>query len=189
MSRITSSQLTKGMFIDFKNRPHQVMSVTFVNPGKGSAFVKSRLKDVDSSKVQEFTFKSGESVEELPVTVREMQYLYKETEKMHFMDRLTYEQYNTPADTVGLFSRFMKEGEVYQVLVHGNDIIGMRYPKKVKLTVTDAQEGAKGNTVSGAKKEVLLETGIRVTVPLFIKTGDSIYLDSESGEYQERVKN
>ncbi|OGG00139.1 elongation factor P [Candidatus Gottesmanbacteria bacterium RBG_13_37_7] len=188
MSKISVTQLQKGIFINFKNEPYQVTDFTFVNPGKGSAFVRTKLKNLKTAKVQEFTYKSGESVEEIPINIQEMQFLYLEGNMLIFMDKFTYEQYSLDKTMVGLFYQFMKTGETYQVLVHDNKAIGMRYPKKVKLKVVSAEEAVKGNTATGAKKIVELETGVKISTPLFIKRDDEIYIDPETGEYLERSK-
>lgn len=187
MAKISTSDFQKGIFIEFKGGPHQIMEFQFVNPGKGSAFVRTRLKSVATGKIQEFTFKSGEKVEEVPINVREMQYLYQGDNTYVFMDRFTYEQTNLSKDIVGNFCQFLKEGEIYQILLYEEKAIGMRYPKKVKLLVTSADEAVRGNTVMGAKKVVQLETGVKVAVPLFIKKGDLVIVDPETGEYLERT--
>lgn len=189
MSKITTSDFQKGMFIEFKDETNQIVESQHVNPGKGSAFVRTKLKNIKTGKVQEFTFKSGETVEEVPVEVHEMQYLYKENDNFIFMDRFSYEQVNLGKDTIGNFYQYLKEGEIYQILIYEGKAIGMRYPKKVKLEVINADEAVKGNTVMGAKKMVELETGVKITVPLFIKKHDLVCIDPESGEYLERVTN
>src|SRR3972149_11816940 len=108
MAKIQVSNFQKGLFIDFKGTAHQIVDFQFVNPGKGSAFVRTKLKNVDTGKVQEFTFKSGESVEEVPISIREMQYLYKEGENLIFMDKITYEQLSLPKGKIGYFHKFLK---------------------------------------------------------------------------------
>ncbi|MBP9814067.1 elongation factor P [Candidatus Woesebacteria bacterium] len=186
MSTITTAQFKKGMFIEFKDDPHLITDMQFVNPGKGSAFVRTKLKSLKSGKVQEFTFKSGESAEELPILTREMQYLYKEGDDHVFMDNFSYEQCTISSIMIGDFIKYLKPNDSYQVLMLDEDAVGLRFPKKVWLKVSEADEGAKGNTVSGATKTVVLETGAVVTVPLFIKTGDIIGVDPETNSYLER---
>lgn len=187
MSKITTSNFQKGMFIKFRGEPHQIVDFQFVNPGKGSAFVRTKLKGIKSDKAMEFTYKSGEAVEEVPVNVREMQFLYKAGNNLVFMDNANYEQINMDTGLAGNFSKFIKDGETYQVFIHEGQALGLRVPKKVKLVVTKAEEGARGNTVTGARKTVILETGVTLSVPLFIKKGDIVAVDPETGEYQERV--
>jgi elongation factor P len=187
MSTITTGQFSKGMFLEFNGSPAQIVDLTFVNPGKGSAFVRTKLKSVKTGKVQEFTFKSGESAEEVAVNTREMQYLYKEGDKFIFMDNGTYEQYPVTGEMLGSFVDYLMPNSTYQMLVYNEDVIGIRFPKKVYLTVSEADEGAKGNTATGATKTVVVETGAVVTVPLFIKQGEKIAVNPETGEYLERA--
>ena len=186
MSTITTADFAKGIFIEFKNEPHQIVEFQFVNPGKGSAFVRTRLKSLKTGKVQEFTYKSGESVTEIPVNTREMQYLYKEGDNYIFMDNFSYEQFPIPELMLGSYVNYLKPNDTYQILVNGEEAVGIRFPKKVHLKVTEADEGAKGNTVAGATKTVVVETGAVVTVPLFIKQGEVIAIDPETGSYLER---
>lgn len=188
MSKISTSSFQKGMFILFRGEINQIVEFQHVNPGKGSAFVRTKLKNVKTGNTNEFTYKSGDHVEEADVLTRELQYLYKTESEFIFMDNSSYEQLTVPKDIIGSFGNYLKEGNVYQILVNEDIGIGIRAPKKVKLQVTDAEEGAKGNTVAGARKTVVLETGIKTTVPLFIKKGDFIAVDPETGQYLERVR-
>lgn len=187
MSTITTAQFRKGMFVEFKGEPHQIVEFQHVNPGKGSAFVRTRLKSLKTGKVQDFTFKSGETVTEIPINTREMQYLYKEGDKYVFMDNFNYEQVQISESILSDYVKFLKQNETYQVLVSDDEGVGIRFPKKVRLVVTQAEEGARGDTVAGAGKIVTLETGLKVTVPLFIKEGDTIAIDTETGQYLERA--
>ncbi len=187
MANITTAQFKKGIFIEFRGEPNQITDMQFVNPGKGSAFVRTKLKSIKTGKVVEFTFKSGESAVEVSVETHEMQYLYQEGENYVFMDNQSYEQYQLPKDMLGDFVNYLKPNDVYQVLIHGEEPLGVRFPKKVWLKVIEAEEGARGNTVSGGgTKIVTVETGLKVTAPLFIKNGDTIGIDPETGEYLER---
>lgn len=186
MATITTAQFKKGIFIEFKSEPHLIVDLQFVNPGKGSAFVRTKLKSLKSGKVQEFTYKSGESATELPIETREMQYLYKEGEGFVFMDNFSYEQCTISPEMIGDFVKYLRPNDTYQVLMFGEDAVGIRFPKKVWLKVSEAEDGAKGNTATGATKTVTVETGATITVPLFIKTGDTIGIDPETGAYLER---
>jgi len=187
MSVISTANFKKGIFITFKDEPHQIVEFQHVNPGKGSAFVRTRLKSLKTGKVQEFTYKSGESVEELPVETHEMQYLYPEGDGYVFMDNFTYDQVTVPGALIGDFVKYLKPNDTYQILIHEEDAVGVRLPKKVRLLVKEATDGARGNTVSGATKTVVVETGAIVTVPLFIKEGEMIAIDPETGSYVERA--
>lgn len=183
----TTADFKKGMFIEFKDEPHQIVEFQHVNPGKGSAFVRTRLKSIKTGRVQEFTYKSGETVTEVYVETHEMQYLYKEGENYIFMDNQNYEQYTVPGAMLGSFVDYLKPNDIYQILVHEESVIGVRLPKKVRLLVTEAADGVKGDTVGGAQKMVTVETGAQVAVPIFIKTGELIAIDPETGTYVERA--
>lgn len=187
MATITTAEFKKGMFILFKEEPHSIVEFQHVNPGKGSAFVRTKLKSLKTARVQEFTYKSGESVTEVPVLTHEMQYLYKENDKYLFMDNQTYEQYAVTEMLLGTFVNFLKPNDTYQIMILDEDAVGIRLPKKVRLLVVEAEDAAKGDTVGGAMKYVTVETGARVQVPLFIKTGELIAIDPESGTYLERA--
>jgi len=186
MAKITTASFKKGMFIEFRNEAHQIVDMQFVNPGKGSAFVRAKLKSLKSGRVVEFTYKSGEAVEELPINTREMQYLYKESDAFVFMDNVSFEQYKIAAALLEEFVKYLKPNDTYQVLVYGDSAVGIRFPKKVWLKVTEASDGAKGNTATGATKTVTVETGAVITCPLFIKNGDVIGIDPDTGAYLER---
>lgn len=187
MGTITTAQFQKGMFIEFKGEPHAIVEFQHVNPGKGSAFVRTRLKSLKTGKVQDFTYKSGESVVEVPINTREMQYLYKEVGGYVFMDNYTYDQFTIPAGLLGDYVKYLKPNDTYQILINDDAAVGIRFPKKVRLKVTQAEEGVAGNTVAGATKVVTVETGVNVTVPLFIKEGETIAIDTETGAYLERA--
>jgi len=186
MATITTAGFSKGIFIEYKGEPHQITDLQFVNPGKGSAFVRTKLKSLKTGKVQEFTFKSGESAVEVPVSTREMQYLYKEGDTYIFMDNFSYEQYPISTIMLGDYVNYLKPNDTYQILINGDTAVGIRFPKKVHLKVTEAEDGARGNTVSGGTKTVIVETGAVITVPLFIKQGEMIAIDPETGTYLER---
>lgn len=187
MAKISTSDFQKGIFINFRGEVHQIVEFQHVNPGKGSAFVRTKLKNLKTANTIEFTYKSGEQVEKIPINTREMQFLYKDDLQCYFMDQKTFEQFELGLKDVGNFSKFLRPEEIYQILIRDEKAIGMRYPKKVKLTVTEAEEAVKGNTATGAKKTVVLETGVKANVPLFIKKGDIISIDPDTGDYLERV--
>lgn len=189
MSTISTSDFSKGTCILFKGEMCVISGLEFVNPGKGSAFVRAKLKNIKTGKVVEFTFKSGEKVEEVPLNTLELSYLYNDGTTFFFMHPESFEQYEITAESVGNIGKFLKEGDVIQILVSDNVPVSVRPPKKVFLKVTEAAEGARGDTVGNAQKPVTVETGATVNVPLFIKEGDKIAVDPESGEYRERVNN
>lgn len=187
MATITTADFKKGMFIIFKDEPHSIVEFQHVNPGKGSAFVRTRLKSLKTGRVQEFTYKSGESVTELYVMTREMQYLYHDGDNYLFMDNENYEQYSVSEAILGDFVGYLKANDIYQIMVLDEKAVGIRLPKKVRLLVTEAEDAAKGDTVGGAMKYVTVETGARVQAPLFIKSGEVIAIDPETNTYIERA--
>jgi len=187
MGTISTNDFQKGTFINFRNEPHQIVSVEFYNPGKGSAVYRTRLKNLKSQRVLDFTFKSGEQALEIDVETREMQYLYKTENEYFFMNPLTFEQLQIPRDILGNLQKLVKEGEIYQVILYEGNALSIRAPKKVILKVSESSDSARGNTVGAPKKLVTLETGLEVLAPLFIKEGDEIVIDVDSLEYVERA--
>jgi elongation factor P len=187
MANIAVSELKKGNYIVFKDEPHMVSGMDFVNPGKGSAFYRVKLKSLKNGRVVENTFKSGDMVEEYTVDTRELQFLYKDDKDGYFMNPFTYEQVSVLLDLIGDFSRFLQESQTYQVLLHGDEAIGMRPPKRVVFKVASTERTTGGNTVGRVLKPATLENGVEVAVPAFIKEGDKIALNPDSGEYLERV--
>lgn len=187
MSTIKAGNLQKGIYIKYKNEPYEVTKAEFYAPGKGSAICRTKLKSVKTGNTVEFTFKSNESVEELDVMAREMQYSYMDGEDVIFMDPRTYDQVMVPRilleDKVGYL---ISELTMYLVFLD-EQVIGVRFPQKVTLTVTHAEDDVAGDTVNSPKKQVTVETGISIHAPLFIKTGDRIIVDTTTGEYVSRA--
>lgn len=174
------------MYILFKNVPHQVTKADFMSPGKGSAFMRCKLKNAETGFTQEFTFKSNEQVEEVDVSSVEMQFLYADDTEAVFMDQRSFEQMSVPIDLVADAIEFMTgETKVY-VLVYDDKAIGVSLPPKMKLKVAHAEDATAGNTVGQARKEVELETGAKISVPLFVKTGDAIVVDTATKQYVTR---
>lgn len=185
--RVNAGNLKKGDFVYHNGEIWQVQKAEFYSPGKGSALMKSRIKNIISGKNIEYTYKSNEQVEILEVNSIEMQYLYHDNENLYFMDERTYNQFFLPINVVGDVYKFFKEGEKMYVYIHNDKPLTVRPPLSVKVKVIEAEEAVKGDTVSGAKKPVKVETGAIVMVPLFIKIGDMITVNPETGEYTGRV--
>jgi elongation factor P len=187
MPMIKGGNIRKNTYILFKNEPHFVTKTEFVSPGKGSAFTRARLKSMKTLNTIEFTFKSTETVEELEVNTRQMQFLYADQDNVAFMDPRTYEQIEIPRalieDKLGYLT---SDSEVY-ILFYNDEAIGVRVPLKVKLKVTYAENATAGNRVNAPKKPVTLETGLVVQAPLFTKVGDVLIIDTETGEYVSRA--
>lgn len=184
----TAGNLKKGEFIKYQGSVWQIQKTEFYSPGKGSALMRTRIRDVKSGKNIDFTFKSQEQVETVEVSSSEMQYLYKDSENAHFMDNQTFQQYQIPLELIGDVIQYFKEGETMYVYVHEDTPINIRPPLVVQLRVEHTPDAVKGDTVSGARKKATLETGAVVQVPLFVKTGDIITVNPETGEYGERAK-
>ncbi|MDO8741820.1 MAG: elongation factor P [Candidatus Roizmanbacteria bacterium] len=185
--KVNAGNLKKGEFIFFQGEICQVQKADFYSPGKGSALMKARLKNLISAKNVEYAYKSNEQVNVLDVTSIEMQYLYKDNENLYFMDERTYNQSSLPISVVGDISKFFKDGEKMFVYMYNDKPLSVRPPSSVKLKIIEAEDAAKGDTVSGAKKPVKVETGAIVMVPIFVKIGETISLNPETGEYTGRV--
>jgi elongation factor P len=184
---IKASQISKGIFLLLKGEPHLVIEREFVNPGKGPAFVRVKAKNVKSGFVIKETIKSQDSVEDVFVETKEAQYLYTDSDSYHFMDNQSYEQYAISFSGLEDRKNYLKEGESYQLVFYEEKPIDIKLPYKMVLTVTRAENAVKGDTVSNITKNVTVETGLEVKVPIFIKEGDRLLVNTETGEYVERV--
>ncbi len=183
-----AGNLKKGDFIYYQNEIWQIQKADFYSPGKGSALMKTKIKNLQSGKNIDYTFKSQETVDTLGVESIEMQYLYKDAQSLHLMDERTYQQYEIPLSIVGDVVNFLKEGTKHFVYIHDDKPLNIRPPLSVKLKVIETEDAIKGDTVSGAKKRAKLETGVIVQVPLFVKPGDTVTVNPQTGQYGERVK-
>jgi elongation factor P len=165
----------------------QVVEYQHTKPGKGKAFVKMKLKNLDTGSLVERTFRAGENVQDAKIDRRGFQYLYKDDMGFHFMDAETYEQMTVAVELVGDAASFLREGMEVQLPIFESNPIGIDLQASVELEVTYAEPGVKGDRVSGATKPVTVETGLVVQAPLFIEQGDVIKVDTRSGEYITRV--
>jgi elongation factor P len=164
-----------------------IVEFQHVKPGKGSAFVRTKLKNVKTGAVLNRTFRSGDKVEEVRLEKREMQYLYSEGDLYNFMDLDTYEQTGVPKAVIGEVAGLLKESENAYLLIAREEVIGVDLPNFVSLEVTHTEPGVKGDTATGAVKPATLETGYVVQVPLFVNKGDTLKVDTRTGSYVERV--
>ncbi len=187
MGQIKAGAIAKGTFLLEKDIPYIVVEREFVNPGKGSAFARLKLKNLRTGAVLKVTHKTQDSVEEIDVVDVSSQYLYADGESYHFMNADTYEQYEIPMVSMEDMQYFLREGESYKVVRWGEESLDIKLPPKMDLIVTEAEEAVKGDTVQGATKYVKVETGLTVKVPIFIKEGEKIRINVETKEYQERV--
>jgi len=186
--RTNAGNVKKGEFVFSQNEIWQVQKAEFYSPGKGSALMRAKLKNVVTGKNVDYTYKSNEQVETVDVQSVEMQYLYKDADNLYFMDDRTYNQYTVPLTVVGTVADFLKEGERNFVYLYDDKPLTIRPPMSVRLKVTATEDSAKGDTVTGAKKPAVVETGVTVMVPIFVKVGDTITINPETGSYGERVK-
>ncbi len=184
---ISVNDLKTGLTLELDNGLWSVVEFLHVKPGKGAAFVRTKLKNVETGQVVERTFRAGEKVGKATLDRREMQYLYKEGSEFIMMDNESYEQLSVSADQVGDGVKYLKENMEVQVLMHDGKIIGVDIPAHVVLEVTDTPPSEKGNTAQGGTKPATLETGAVVNVPFFISNGDKIRVDTRTNEYLDRA--
>lgn len=184
-----TTALKKDAFIMFRGDICVVTEAQHINPGKGSAFVRARLKNVQTGKTLENTFKVSESVETVELDRTNMQYLYKDPDNYYFMDNTSFEQVGIPADLLGDRGHYLKEGQEVSVLMYEGRALSVDLPKKLTFKVVEAMPAVKGDTASGrVLKEATLETGMKIQVPLFVEQGDLLIVNTETGEYVERAK-
>lgn len=186
MGAIQTSQFKKGMYIMFHDEPNMVMDITFVSPGKGSAFYRTKLKNLYSGRVVEFTFKSGEKIEEVLVETHEAAYSYFDGNDYVFIEPRSYEQYSVPSDIVGEDKVYLKEGILYRIKFYEEKAVGLTLPKSIMLKVVESENSVKGDTATSAMKNAIMDTGAKILVPLFVKVGDEVSVSTESGEYLSR---
>ena len=184
---IKAGQIDKGTALLIKGAPFICVEREFVNPGKGSAFVRLKLKSPTTGQVLSETIKSQDSVEDINVELADYQYSYNDGENFFMMNSETFETISVPMSTFPDYQYFMMEGEPYRCTVYNEEILDIQIPQKVVFTVAEAEEAIKGDTVQGATKFVTTETGLRVRVPIFIKQGEKIRVNTETKEYLERV--
>ncbi|MFB3737415.1 MAG: elongation factor P [Candidatus Velamenicoccus archaeovorus] len=185
---VSTNDLKNGMTLNLDGTLFQVIEFQHVKPGKGGAFVRTKLRNVMTGQVLERTFNAGVKVGLAIVERKEMQYLYRDGDHFMFMDAASYEQLPVPADVVGEAAHYLAEGSSAQVSVHEGVPIGVELPASVSLTITETQPAVKGDTRTSAMKPATLETGHEVQVPLFVETGERVKVDTRSGQYIERVK-
>jgi elongation factor P len=183
----TTSEFRKGLKIEVNGEPFIIVDFQHVKPGKGGAFVRTKLKNLLTGNIREQTFRSGERVERADIEEKETQYLYHEGEKYYFMDKESYWQFELDEDQLGSNKDFLQENITVTVLFHNQNPVGVELPTFVELRVERTEPGVRGDTASGGTKPARLETGAVVQVPLFLEEGDIIKIDTRTGEYIERV--
>ena len=183
-----TSDIKNGSVILHKGKRMKVMEFLHVKPGKGPAFVRTKLKDIATGKIIDETFNSGIKLEFLKIEAKEMQFLYDDGNSHVFMDNMTYDQFNVSNNKVEKSKNYLKSGANVDLLFDGDEVLDIRLPSHVILKVEDTEPGVKGNTATGATKPATVETNYTLQVPLFIDEGEQVKIDTRSGEYIERVK-
>ena len=184
----TTSDIRKGLKIEFKDEPYIIIDFLHVKPGKGGAFVRTKLKNLISGRVLDETFRSGEKLDRPDLEEKNMQYLYLDPQGYCFMDNESYEQVFLTEEQVGDLKNYLKENIDLNVLYFRGQPIGLDLPTTVNLVVVQSDPGVKGDTATGATKPATMETGLVVQVPLFINEGDLLKIDTRTGDYIERAK-
>jgi elongation factor P len=184
---VSTNDLKNGMSLDLPEGLFSVVEFQHVKPGKGGAFVRTKLKNVRSGAVIERTYRADEKLEQAIIDKRDMQFLYRDGADYVFMDTTTYEQMNAAPDSLGDAPSYLKEGDAAILQMYNGEIVGVDLPAAVELTVTETEPGIQGDRVSGARKPATLQTGLVVQVPLFVNTGDVLKVDTRTGEYLTRA--
>lgn len=184
---ISAGDFRNGITIEYENSIYQIIEFQHVKPGKGAAFVRTKLKNIINGGVVEKTFRPTEKCPQARIDRKDMQYLYEDGDLYYFMDTENYEQIGLNAEKVGDALKFVKEQEMVKVCSHNGNVFAIEPPLFVELAITDTEPGFKGDTATGATKPATVETGAVVYVPLFVEQNDIIKIDTRTGEYLSRV--
>jgi len=184
---ISTNDFHTGLTIELDGEIYEVVEFQHVKPGKGAAFVRSKIKNLHSGAVTERTFRAGEKVKRAHLDRKAMSYLYRSGDEFILMDQESYEQISLSKEQMEEATKYLKENETLNVVMYGDKVIGVELPNTVDLAVVETEPGVKGDTAAGGSKPATLETGLVVQVPLFINVGDILRIDTRSGEYIERV--
>lgn len=183
---ISTKDFRTGLKIEIDGKPFEIIEFQHFKPGKGGAMIRTKLRQMKTGQVLDKTFRSGEKVKKPNMAAVELQYIYKDGSDFVFMDLETYEQMHVSSENVGDKGGYIKEGDTTKVLLYNGELIAVDLPANVSLIVTQTDPGVQGDRVSNATKSATLETGLQVNVPLFINEGDTIKVDTRSGEYLGR---
>ncbi|MBB2182378.1 elongation factor P [Lachnospiraceae bacterium MD1] len=184
---VSAGDFRNGITVEMENNIYQIIEFQHVKPGKGAAFVRTKLKNIKNGGVVEKTFRPTEKFPLARIDRSDMQYLYSDGDLFHFMNVENYEQIAMTKDAIGDSLEFVKENEMVKMLSHNGQVFAIEPPLFVELAVTDTEPGFKGDTATGATKPAVVETGATVYVPLFVEQGDIISIDTRTGEYMKRV--
>lgn len=184
---ISAGDFKNGVTIEYDKEIYSILEFQHVKPGKGAAFVRTKIRNLRTGAVIEKTFRPSEKMPKAHIEKKEMSYLYNDGELFHFMDNESYEQIAINSSDVGDSLKFVKENEVVKILICNNSIFGIEPPMSVELEVVETEPGFKGDTATGGTKPAIVETGVSVNVPLFLEKGEIIKVDTRTGEYLGRV--
>ncbi len=184
---ISAGEFRNGITIELEGNVYQIIEFQHVKPGKGAAFVRTKLKNIKSGGVVEKTFRPTEKCDTARIDRKDMQYLYADGDLYYFMDVETYDQVALDSATIGDTLKFVKENEMVKMCSHNGSVYAVEPPLFVELEITETEPGFKGDTATGATKPATVETGATVAVPLFVNQGDKIKIDTRTGEYLSRV--
>ena len=184
---ISAGDFKNGLTVEIEGNIYQILEFQHVKPGKGAAFVRTKLKNIINGGAVEKTFRPNEKFEQARIDRKDMQYLYQDGDLFNFMDVETYDQIALNAEFVGDSLKFVKENEVVKICSHNGNVFSVEPPLFVELAITETEPGFKGDTAQGATKPATVETGAVVMVPLFVEQGDVLKIDTRTGEYLSRV--
>ena len=184
---ISAGDFRNGITIELDNNIYQIIEFQHVKPGKGAAFVRTKLKNIKNGGVVEKTFRPTENCPQARIDRKDMQYLYSDGDLFHFMDVETYDQISLDADSIGDSLKFVKENDMVKMCSHNGNVFAIEPPLFAELEITETEPGFKGDTATGATKPAVVETGATVYVPLFVEQGDKIKIDTRTGEYLSRI--
>ena len=184
---ISAGDFRNGITIEYENNVYQIIDFQHVKPGKGAAFVRTKLKNIKNGGVVEKTFRPTEKCPQARIDRKDMQYLYNDGDMYIFMDVENYEQLSLSQDAIGDALKFVKENDMWKICSHNGSVFSVEPPMFVELEITETEPGFKGDTATGASKPAIVETGAQVMVPLFVEQGDVIKIDTRTGEYLSRV--
>ena len=184
---ISTADFRNGMCVEYNNKLCVIVEFQHVKPGKGGAFVRTKLRDIKTGRVVDYTFNAGTKFDSVRLETKKMQFLYSDGTDFNFMDMSTYDQLSIPAETVGSAANWLKENDEATLMYAGDELISIEPPMFVELEVTETEPGFKGDTATNTTKPATLETGVTIQVPTFVEIGDVLQIDSRDGRFVKRV--
>ena len=184
---ISTADFRNGMCIEYNNKLCTIVEFQHVKPGKGGAFVRTKLRDIKTGRVVDYTFNAGTKFDSVRLETKKMQFLYSDGTDFNFMDMSSFEQLSIPAETVGSAANWLKENDEATLMYAGDELISIEPPMFVELEVTETESGFKGDTATNTTKPATLETGVTIQVPTFVEIGDVLQIDSRDGRFVKRV--